>query len=71
MKIDLSCQGVKELPSDFFLQHKDLEELNQEANNFVTLPPEIGELKSLQKLNLENNHLTALPPEFGQLQSLQ
>jgi Leucine-rich repeat (LRR) protein len=71
MKLDLSRQGRQELPSDFFQKHKDLEELNLQLNNFVTLPPEIGELQSLQKLILSYNKLTALPPEIGQLQNLK
>jgi Leucine-rich repeat (LRR) protein len=71
MKLDLSRQWLQELPSDFFQKYKDLEELNLEKNNLVTLPPEIGQLHRLQKLNLSNNKLTVLPPEIGGLKKLQ
>ena len=63
--------GLQELPSDFFQQYKDLEELELEVNNLVTLPPEIGQLQNLQKFWLEAKSITALPPEIGQLQNLQ
>jgi Leucine-rich repeat (LRR) protein len=78
MKLNLS------LPSDFFQQHKDLEELDLYQHNLVTLPPEIGHLKNLRYLSIEGNehsragygpagenNLTALPPEIGQMENLQ
>ena len=50
MKLDLSLQ---QLPSDFFQQHKDLEELSLiGCSNLNTLLPEIGQLQSLHKLTL-------------------
>jgi Leucine-rich repeat (LRR) protein len=66
MKLDLSYQRLKELPSDFFQQYKYLEEINIRGNPLSKLPPEIAKLKTLKKLTLDGNNLTYLPPEIGQ-----
>jgi hypothetical protein len=62
-------------PSDFFQQHRDLEELNIDIDidddKLTELPPEIRQLHNLITLYLGVNKLTTLPPEIGQLQNLQ
>ncbi len=64
MKLDLS---LKQLPSNFFQQHKDLEELSLiGCSNLNNLLPEIGLLQSLQKLTISGGDIKALPPEIGQ-----
>lgn len=43
----------------------------RERLEVVTLPPEIGRLKSLRRLDLYGSNLIRLPPEVGELESLE
>jgi len=45
--------------------------LNLQDNQLVSLPAEIGHLRSLRELNLGGNQLTTMPAEIGQLPSLK
>ncbi len=72
MKLDTLEESFKQLPSDFFQQHKDLRELSLiSCSNLNKLLPQIGQLQSLQKLTISGGDLKGLPPEIGQLQNLQ
>ncbi|XP_066560880.1 leucine-rich repeat-containing protein 59 [Amia ocellicauda] len=68
--LDLSCNNLTSLPSDFCgLTH--LIKLDLSKNQLVQLPPELGRLISLQHLDLYNNKLTSLPVSFAQLKNLK
>jgi hypothetical protein len=56
MNVYLSNQNLKELPSDFFQQHKDLRELSViSCTNLDEFLAEIGQLQNLYSLDLRSN----------------
>uniref|UniRef100_W5MZB8 Leucine-rich repeat-containing protein 59 n=1 Tax=Lepisosteus oculatus TaxID=7918 RepID=W5MZB8_LEPOC len=68
--LDLSCNNLTILPSDFCgLTH--LTKLDLSKNQLSQLPAELGRLISLQHLDLYNNKLTMLPVSFAQLKNLK
>jgi len=69
-KLDLSNQGLKELPK-YVLTMTNLEELNLSGNNLTgALPAEVRQLKNLKILDMSNNQMTGIPAEVGQLSNL-
>lgn len=69
--LDLSNQGLTELPK-YVLGMTELQELNLSHNRLTgALPAEIRFLKNLRKLNLSYNDMTGVPAEVGQLSQLQ
>lgn len=69
-KLNLSRQGLTEIPSEVF-ENKQLKVLKLFGNNFDTLSSRIAELENLEELYIGNNHLTSLPPEIGKLKKLK
>lgn len=69
--IDLSNQGLKQIPSYVFSK-TNTEELNV-SNNSLTgaIQSQIGQLTKLKVLNASNNNMTGVPAEIGQLQNLE
>ncbi len=69
----LSCNSLPKIPTIIFTHpaFSRLKKLDLSANEFTTLPAEIGNLNSLQKLDLTENQLTTLPAKIGNLTSLQ
>uniref|UniRef100_G3UPJ8 Leucine rich repeat containing 59 n=1 Tax=Meleagris gallopavo TaxID=9103 RepID=G3UPJ8_MELGA len=64
--LDLSCNSLVSLPSDFCsLTH--LVKLDLSKNRLQQLPVDFGRLVSLQHLDLLNNRLVTLPVSFAQL----
>jgi len=63
-----SCQQLCELSLSGL---DNLETLNLNACSIVSLPEEIGALRSLRKLSLSGNPLEALPDSIGQLSQLE
>ncbi|NXJ09821.1 LRC59 protein, partial [Odontophorus gujanensis] len=68
--LDLSCNNLVSLPSDFCsLTH--LVKLDLSKNRLQQLPVDFGRLVSLQHLDLLNNRLVTLPVSFAQLKNLK
>ncbi|KYO31086.1 leucine-rich repeat-containing protein 59 [Alligator mississippiensis] len=68
--LDLSCNNLAALPSDFCsLTH--LVKLDLSKNQLQQLPSDFGRLVNLQHLDLLNNRLVALPVSFAQLKNLK
>ncbi|OXB59398.1 hypothetical protein ASZ78_009698 [Callipepla squamata] len=68
--LDLSCNNLLSLPSDFCsLTH--LVKLDLSKNRLQQLPADFGRLVSLQHLDLLNNRLVTLPVSFAQLKNLK
>jgi len=68
--LNLSNQGLTQLPN-FVLTKIKLQELNISHNNLTgALPAEIRQLRNLRKLNISYNQMTGLPAEIGQLTDL-
>ncbi|XP_053939432.1 leucine-rich repeat-containing protein 59 isoform X2 [Cuculus canorus] len=64
--LDLSCNNLVSLPSDFCsLSH--LVKLDLSKNRLQQLPLDFGRLVNLQHLDLLNNRLVTLPVSFAQL----
>uniref|UniRef100_A0A493SVJ3 Leucine-rich repeat protein SHOC-2 n=1 Tax=Anas platyrhynchos platyrhynchos TaxID=8840 RepID=A0A493SVJ3_ANAPP len=64
--LDLSCNNLISLPSDFCsLMH--LVKLDLSKNRLQQLPLDFGRLVNLQHLDLLNNRLVTLPVSFAQL----
>lgn len=69
-ELDLSGQGLKEIPKYVFEQ-KTLEKLILSNNNLTgAVPGEIRFLSKLTYLDLSNNQMTGVPAEIGQLSNL-
>uniref|UniRef100_A0A8C8VE03 Leucine-rich repeat-containing protein 59 n=1 Tax=Pelusios castaneus TaxID=367368 RepID=A0A8C8VE03_9SAUR len=69
-KLDLSCNNLISLPSDFCsLTH--LVKLDLSKNQLQQLPSDFGRLVNLQHLDLLNNRLVVLPVSFAQLKNLK
>lgn len=69
--LDLSGQGLDNLPS-YVLTMTSLQELNISNNNITgALPAEIRQLNTLRVLNASNNDMTGVPAEVGQLDKLE
>ncbi|MCI5119539.1 MAG: GTPase, partial [Candidatus Electrothrix sp. LOE1_4_5] len=68
-RLDLSEQGLKELPSELF-QLTHLTELYLGHNQLSFLPPQINELTGLIMLRLSGNQLSALPSQLNKLTNL-
>lgn len=69
-KLNLSRQGLKEIPSYVF-EMKDLEVLRLYENEISELAEELGKLKKLKKLYIGKNKLEYLPSVLGELESLE
>ncbi|XP_009472467.1 PREDICTED: leucine-rich repeat-containing protein 59 [Nipponia nippon] len=68
--LDLSCNNLISLPSDFCsLMH--LVKLDLSKNRLQQLPLDFGRLVNLQHLDLLNNRLVTLPVSFAQLKNLK
>ncbi|KFO78454.1 Leucine-rich repeat-containing protein 59, partial [Cuculus canorus] len=68
--LDLSCNNLVSLPSDFCsLSH--LVKLDLSKNRLQQLPLDFGRLVNLQHLDLLNNRLVTLPVSFAQLKNLK
>ncbi|XP_021270593.1 leucine-rich repeat-containing protein 59 isoform X2 [Numida meleagris] len=68
--LDLSCNNLLSLPSDFCsLTH--LVKLDLSKNRLQQLPVDFGRLVNLQHLDLLNNRLVTLPVSFAQLKNLK
>ncbi|XP_072846707.2 leucine-rich repeat-containing protein 59 [Pogona vitticeps] len=68
--LDLSCNNLTTLPSDFCsLTH--LVKLDLSENQLHQLPSNFGRLVNLQHLDLLNNRLVTLPVSFAQLKNLK
>lgn len=69
--LDLSNQGLSNIPMDVFSQ-TSLEELNVSGNSLTgAIQSQIGQLKNLKVLNTSNNQMTGVPAEVGQLTKLE
>ena len=68
-KLDLSCEGLSEIPRIVF-QITSLGYLDLDSNNISVIPKEIGNLSSLGYLDLSRNNISAIPKEIGNLSSL-
>lgn len=69
--LDLSGQGLSQIPEYVFNQ-TNLEELNVSNNNLTgAIQSQIGQLKNLKILNASNNKMTGVPAEVGQLSKLE
>jgi Leucine-rich repeat (LRR) protein len=69
-EIDLSDQGLTEVPADVLDDGDEVEELNLANNRIQELPPSIGNLSNLYSLDLSHNQLRTLPKELGKLSNL-
>merc|ERR1712119_243231 len=70
--LDLSYNNLSEnsLPSNFFIM-STLRALYLSDNEFVTLSPEVKNLRNLRILALRDNELVDVPQELGELQGLR
>ncbi|KAI9842879.1 MAG: cysteinyl-tRNA synthetase [Thelocarpon superellum] len=69
--LTLSSAKLAQLQDDLFEKIPNLEKLILDKNHFVTLTPQIGQLRRLEHLSLAKNLLSSLPAEIGCLQSLR
>lgn len=73
--LNLSGDGLHEMPGVISTYYKDLEYLNISGNHLTKLPENIGNLKKLDTLKMYNNQgghaLPNLPESFGELESLR
>ena len=70
MRLDLSSQGLLDVPPELFAL-ASLLELDLSGNQLTARPDAIGRLTQLEVLNLSGNQLTALPDTLGRLQRLR
>ena len=68
--LNLSKQGLTEIPSDVFSK-KHLKVLKLFGNNLAEISSRIGELDQLEELYIGKNNLSFLPPEIGKLKKLK
>lgn len=69
--IDLSNQGLSEVPKDI-LDDSSVTTFNVSGNNLTgALPAEIRKLTNLEVLIASNNKMTGIPAEIGQLSKLR
>lgn len=57
VKVDLSNNGICDIPEEFCLNLKMLTELNLDQNLITSLPKQIGNLKKLKSLSLQHNKI--------------
>jgi Leucine-rich repeat (LRR) protein len=69
-RLDLSNQGLVQLPPDIF-EKTELSHLDISHNKLTSLPSEIGHLATLTNLNCAGNQLASLPSQIGTLTALQ
>lgn len=69
-KIDLSNQGLKEIPSDIF-RCKRLRKLILRGNSITSIPKEIDQLKGLTLLDLADNKIKNFHAPICKLQNLK
>jgi adenylate cyclase len=69
--LNLSLNDIQELPSDFFKDLTQLEEVFLSGNRLTHIPSQdLPRLERLSTLFLNGNHLQHLPHELGQVKSL-
>lgn len=68
--INLSRQGLKEIPEEVFL-NPDLKVLKFYGNQLDSVPARIAELTNLEKLYLGKNNIKSLPQSIGKLKKLK
>jgi hypothetical protein len=69
-KLDLSNQGLTEIPADIF-KYRNLKTLNLRNNAIKLVSKEIGTLKHLKRLDLSNNQISNLGAKFFDLINLE
>jgi len=68
--LDLSRNAITDISTLALASLSQLKSLDLSRNAIVTIPPEIGELKSLEILNVHRNLLVTFPVEVAALKSL-
>lgn len=69
--LDLSGQGLLEIPLDFFIGLINVSELYLQRNNLQEIPPTILDLQNLEILDCSENQLREVPTQIGDLCQLR
>jgi hypothetical protein len=69
--INLNNAELNNLPDQIFSNFNNLQSLELQGNQLISLPESIGSLRKLEILELEGNQLTSLPESIGNLTNLR
>lgn len=68
--IDLGKNNLAAIPAELFHNYPNLKYINLNRNQLLTLPEEVGNVKTLQIFSASNNALSSLQEGFGKLENL-